>query len=321
LFGLVGASLAWTAEEARAADEAAAAESLFRQGLADMQAGKLDTACPALGESHRLDPRPGTLFTLAECEAKAGKVASAVAHYQDYLALVQRLGPNPRGVQNERERVAREQRDRLLPRVPRLRVVLPASAPGGTTVFRNEMELKPPSIGVSLPVDPGTHKLTTKAPDGPPHSVDLTIGEGEEKTIELQVAPPDPTWTPRAPYVITKTIRTTRPASWRRSAGFAALGVGAAGLTTGAIAGVLVLRKKSVVDRECDGGLCSAEGKTAADTGKQVGMVSTIAFAVGVAGAAAGITLLVLDRRESAPAEPVLSVGVGPAAVHLAGSF
>ena len=29
-----------------------------------MKAGRYDDACPALAESHRLDPRPGGLFTL-----------------------------------------------------------------------------------------------------------------------------------------------------------------------------------------------------------------------------------------------------------------
>ena len=74
-----------------AAQDLAAAEALFSKGLADMEAGRYDAACPAIGESYRLDPRGGTLFTLAECEAKAGKIATAVARYDD--ALFDRADP------------------------------------------------------------------------------------------------------------------------------------------------------------------------------------------------------------------------------------
>ncbi len=69
-----------------AAQDISAAKALFEKGVEDLQAGKLDTACPALaGESYRMDPRPGTLFTLADCFDRAGTPASATARYEDYL--------------------------------------------------------------------------------------------------------------------------------------------------------------------------------------------------------------------------------------------
>src|SRR5438477_5379956 len=86
------------------AQDLAAAEALFNKGLADMQAGHYDTGCPSIAESYRLDPRPGTLFTLAECEAKGGKLATAVARYEDYLQLFARLTPDQQAKQKGRER-------------------------------------------------------------------------------------------------------------------------------------------------------------------------------------------------------------------------
>ena len=47
-----------------AAQDVASAEALFDRGLAGMRAGNYEVGCPALSESYRLDPRPGTLFTL-----------------------------------------------------------------------------------------------------------------------------------------------------------------------------------------------------------------------------------------------------------------
>jgi hypothetical protein len=39
-----------------------AAEELWERGIADWKAGKLDTGCPAIDESYRLDPQAGALF-------------------------------------------------------------------------------------------------------------------------------------------------------------------------------------------------------------------------------------------------------------------
>src|ERR1700733_1971568 len=90
-FGLGFLSLAVFPSAASAQQDLAAAEALFNRGLADMTAGKYDTGCPAIGESYRLDPRPGTLFTVAECESKWGHYATASARYDDYLSLYSRL--------------------------------------------------------------------------------------------------------------------------------------------------------------------------------------------------------------------------------------
>jgi hypothetical protein len=76
-----------------AAEDTATAGALFEKGVADMEAKRFASACPAIEESQRIDPRPGTLFTLAECLAGWGKVASAVARYQDYVDLVPLLAP------------------------------------------------------------------------------------------------------------------------------------------------------------------------------------------------------------------------------------
>ena len=59
-----------------------------------MLAGRYDTGCPELAESYRLDPAPGTLFTLAECERKGGNIATALARYDDYLQLFNRMSPD-----------------------------------------------------------------------------------------------------------------------------------------------------------------------------------------------------------------------------------
>jgi hypothetical protein len=92
----------------------ASAEALFDRGLRDMQSGNYDKGCPALAESHRLDPRLGTLFTLAECEAQWGKTGSAVAHYRDQPRCP-RARSDPGARQALRSSRARSRRHRACP--------------------------------------------------------------------------------------------------------------------------------------------------------------------------------------------------------------
>src|SRR5207237_8111869 len=113
-----------------------------------MARGDLTTACARFSESVRLDPAAGSFLNLADCEERAGKLASALAHFQ---AARDRLRSDDYRVAFVGERIAR-----LDPRVPRLTVVLREGATEGVTILRDETPLGAASLGVALPVDPGT---------------------------------------------------------------------------------------------------------------------------------------------------------------------
>ena len=87
--------------------------------------------------SYKLDPRAGTLFTLAECEAKRGRLATAMARYDDYLSLYARLSEEQLRKQGVREKIARNQKVALSLQVPELTLLLPSEAPAGTVSRRS----------------------------------------------------------------------------------------------------------------------------------------------------------------------------------------
>src|SRR5262249_43347029 len=77
LVGLLIASPAW-------ADTAA--EKAFEEGRDLFRAGKYADACVRFEQSEQLDPQMGTLFNLAQCDEKIGKLASAIVAYREVVA-------------------------------------------------------------------------------------------------------------------------------------------------------------------------------------------------------------------------------------------
>jgi hypothetical protein len=282
------------------------AEILFNRGVEDMEARQFETGCPAIEESYRLDPRPGTLFTLAECEALRGHIATAVARYDEYLGVFAKLSPDKQRKQRDREKTSRAQKAALGPEIPELTLTLPPDAPEGTAVKRDGAELAPASLGAAIPVDPGEHVVTTQAPGGPVTELRVTIGRGDRKTLQLKVkrakvdapiAAPgsDDVTTPTSTSTPTPSSPSPERPSGRRVGAYAVLSLGLAGLAVGGVMGALALGEKSVVTRECMDKACSPEGKAAADRLKTFGLASTIGFSAGGAGVVVATVLIVTE--------------------------
>jgi hypothetical protein len=290
------------------AQDAATANALFERGVADMEAGKFETACPAIQESQRIDPRPGTLFTLAECEAKWGKVASAVAHYDEYTGVVSRLQTQQQARHADRVRASKAAVARLKPTVPTLELVLPPDAPPGTTVKRDGVSMQGASLGLALPVDPGEHVIVSATPGGPEQEARVSVALGEAKRVVVEVRQADVATSPapdltapagQAPPRAGAQVGEPQGSS-RSTWGYVAGGVGIAGVLVGTVAGILVFSKKSTVEDECVGLDCSPKGVEAASSGKTLAMVSNVGFGVGVAGLAVGAILLLTGSSSEA---------------------
>lgn len=302
------------------AQDIALAEALFNRGLADMKAGKYETGCKAIAESHRLDPHPGTLFTLAVCERRSGHIATASARYGEYLALYDRLPADQKASQAARAKEATAQRAALGPQVPQLFLELPADAPATTVVSRNGVALAPAALGMELPVDPGEHVLTTQAAGGPVWEQRIALGKGEKKKLTLEVKPPPPPESP--PQKIEPLPPKAAPPqmagpaleppvegpSGQRVGAIVVGSAGVIGLVLGGVMGGLTLQRKGVIADNCMDrvnmtSLCNQTGLDATESGKALALGSTLGFSVG---ALALGTAAVLFFTEPKPAKPAL---------------
>ncbi len=319
------------------AAEAAAAEALFDDGVVAMQRGDYAHACPLVAESLRMEPRPGTLFTLAECRRLEGRTATALARYREYLRRFERMDDAQRQAQRGRDALAQEQVEALEAETPKLELVLEAPLPDGATVSRDGVTLGAPSLGRPLPVDPGQHTIVITAPGY--RDVEVTAEALRAQTVRVPLPrlepipvapPPAPTQEtvpaqnrvpppPPSPVAPPPTADAAGPTAWQ-VASYGLIGVGAASLVTGVITGAIALdRGATVREEECTfvGETCSAAGVEQLDDLKPLAHVSTATLITGAVLGSAGIVLWVVEPTES----NTLSVSFGPSSVLLRGAF
>jgi hypothetical protein len=292
---IASAALAILAAGPARADDADA-EAQFNYGLSEMMAGRYPSGCTALESSFRLDPRPGTLFTLAECQRKWGRTASALASYEEYLASYSRMSPEQRAKQGERAGIATEARKALEAAVPRFAVRLPdGAAGGGAVVQRDDVVLSGPMLGAAMPVDPGEHLVRVRMPDGKTAEQRVTLVDGETRTVilDLPAAPPPPVDVPSPPPPAARASH--RP--WT----YASAGVGGAGIVAAAVLGGLALAKKSSADSACDAqGMCTTQqGADDGNAARGLANAENVAIVVGGVGLAVAIVLALTEPRSA----------------------
>lgn len=295
------------------------AQALFDRGVADMEAGLYEKACPAIEASQRLEPMPGTLFTLAECEAQRGRVVTAMRYYAEYLTLYRGLTPAKRFQQGDRGKTCEAQLKKLDALAPRLTLVPPPGSGPEITVKRDGEVVPELTLGSPTLVDPGEHVITIATPGGQEIEQRITLSTGESRTLELTLkpAPPGakkPGGLPPKALVAPPPPEQVELRPWRIGT-LSAGGLAVAGIAVGTIAGVLAAQERDRANRECpiEKG-CTEEGFNAVQSVRDLGAVSTIAFVAGGVSALASVTLLIAtpsNRMPSITLSPTSPQGAG----------
>lgn len=317
LFSVAVLAAANTGRAEPTAQDRSLAEALFRDAKALVDAEKYDEACPKLEESHRLDPKPGTMLNLAVCQDKRGKTASAWSDYLEAAALAARAG------QKDREAFARDRAAALEAELSRLRITVTPGTPG-LVVKLDGTVLNPAAWGTAAAIDPGDHVVEASAPGFSNFSEKVAISRGAS-TRDLTVpklspeaggktetnTPPTGSTEEKPPSGETNGPVAPPPSSPNAMlyAGIGASAVGLAGIVVGSIFGAktLSLRDEAAcVDVPAgDAVRCTPEGAALYEDAKSASTVSTIGFGVGVVGIGAGVALLMASRSgKTAPSRP-----------------
>lgn len=279
--------------------ERAAAEMLFQESKKLMNAGKVPDACRKLEESQKLDPRAGTLITLAVCHRKEGRIATAWVEFREALALAKKAG------RLDRVALAQKELNDIEPKLPRLAVSVPkASAVAGLVVRRDGEEIGAALWDTAVPIDPGEHSFEASAPGRKSWRSKAEIREGEEKRVTvpvLEVLPPPPAVSSAPP-----------PKPRPRTAAWIAGSVGLAAIGVGTYFGVQAISKRGSSDEHCHGALCDPQGVELNDQARAYANVSNVAFGVGILGIGVAAWLLLTGASPPQRATSAQSVRVLP---------
>lgn len=291
------------------ADESAAqrAEQLFDQGRALLQAGDAAAACPKFEQSQALDPALGTILNLGWCYQSEERWFDAYSTFERAIALARGEG-HP-----DAERIASERAERAAAHLPKLRVLPSASTPQ-PALFLDGAALDWNGAEQQWPLAPGAHTLSARAPGSAESNSRVQLPDDGTAIVTVQL----PALVRLAP---TPAPEPARPKAFRseRVLAIGAGALGVAGVVVGTVFGLNSASKRDAADAHCDGPRCrDDEGMALRRDAVRAGNWSTVAFAVGGVGLAAGVTLWLWPSAEAANHT---SLRLGPNALYLNGAF
>jgi len=289
LLGLPALSIGLCARPAFAQDkkELSKARAQFQRAIELEQAGNYSTALEQFRDVGQVRMTPQVRFHIATCEEKLGRLVTALGGYQLAYADADGVG------EDFKAEVAAAV-TRLEANIPKLAIVRGSGAEAAE-IQLDGVALGASSVGVPVPLDPGPHSVSAKAPSALPFSQTVTILENEQKTVEV-VLSPEPQ-EPRTAATVAPPVAPDK--SNPRLVPYVIGGVGVASLIG---AGVLFSMRQSTLhdlEDQCGPNHDACPSSAAGDYSnlKLYNVTSQIALGVGVACVGTAVTLLVLQRK------------------------
>lgn len=286
-------------------------QPLYEEALRAMGAKDYQTACQKFSEVTQKYPEGiGAWLELGRCEQARGRIARA---YEVFLAA--EVAAKNQG-QTERSLRAANAAKALEPRLSFWTISVPAEIrklPGlvvhvdGSTFALTKWD-KP------LPIDGGKYLITAEATGKRTWETTISLkAEGDSQTVVV-----GPLLNAEKPTVVFVPEQKMPPV---KTAGFVAVGVGAAGLVAGVISGSIALsRHNEAVDgtsAHCVNNQCDRAGADLEQQSRTAGNVSTGMFIAGFVLAAGGVTAILIQTGK----ETKTKVSIGPMGLSVSGAF
>jgi hypothetical protein len=304
------------------ADDAAAAEELFRRGKVHMDAGRFAEASADFELSESLDSSVGTLLNLGECQVKTGKTASAWAAFTKASVKADREG------QIRRRDYAKQRASEVEPTLTRLKVSLAGDRLPGLTITRNGEDISL-LVGTEVPVDPAEYVFEATAPGHKSWTQTMQVtGAGKAFAMEVPALEVNPVVPAEASGGTNATQDTYRPAqsdpgASRRLIGLGIGGAGVVAVVTGLVFGSLARSDLNKSEAHCGSdNLCDQTGVDLVADAKSSANISTALVTVG--GAAligGGILWLTAPKKSDSKLRAMPTAGPGHVGVALTGGF
>lgn len=289
-----------TPAAAQDAKELARARAKFQQATELEQAGNCATAVQLFREVGQVRMTPQVRFHIALCEDRLGRLVAALGGYELALADADSVGAEFRAEVEQNV-------NRLRQSIPKL-VIQRGPGADAATIELDGVAVGDSSVGVDIPLDPGPHAVTARAPNYQAFETTVTLAKGERKTVEVALAALAPE-VPERPQV----VEPPPPPPKQHKIKLAPYIVGGAGVASLLASGVFFALRQSTqagLDEDCPNSKCPLSKRDDYSRLKTYHYTAWTTGFVGIAAVGAAAVWLITDaRREKKEAE---SVGVVP---------
>jgi hypothetical protein len=300
-------------------DEAARlteARGKFQQAIELEQAKDWGGALRLFREVGQVRMTPQVRFHIGVCEENLGRLAVALGSYELALRDAEAVGGDFRDEVTQKV-------ESLRARIPKIVVVRGAGAEAAI-IELDGVALGAASIGAELPVDPGPHAVTARAPGFSPFEATVDAAEGAKANVEVELArmpSPEPAPAPQPPPADPQTARRSRALPYAIGA------AGAASLLASGIFLILQNNKVGELDDVCgpSRNQCPESSRSTYDSAKTYNTLSRVTLGIGLVAIGTAVTLIVTEPRPKPAASARLQLNIdaspGAGTAALAGVF
>jgi len=290
--------------------ELAKARAKFQQATELEQAGNCASAVQLFREVGQVRMTPQVRFHIALCEDRLGRLVAALGGYELALADADTVGPEFRAEVEQNVTRLRES-------IPKL-VLQRGAGAEAAAIEVDGVAVGDSSVGVDIPLDPGPHAITARAPNYQAFETTVNLSQGERKTVEVALAALEAEPQPRGVVLPPAAV----PPKKINPAPYVVGAVGIAGLAT---AGVLLALRQTTqagLEEDCPENRCPLSKRDDYSRLKTYHYGSWIAGSVGVAALGTAVVWLVVDARKQKKDEqtafmPVLTPGFAGASARV----
>jgi hypothetical protein len=295
------------------------AQSKFLKAMTEYEAKHLDKALAGFKASYDIVASPNSHYMIARTLRDLGKLPEAATEYQ---GVIDEAGKDTR--YGDTLASAKSEFDELKTRLAFVTVQVMGAGPDAKVEVGGR-QLDASKIGTPMIVEPGTVTVVLRTAKGEEKkTVTAAVGKTESVSFDLTAAPAPTTPGPAKDQPGSATVDSKN--FGMRQWGYVAGGVGAAGLVTFGIFGLMNNAKYNDPNDNCTGGHCSPDRSNDIDTGKKYQTIANVGLVVGIVGIGTGTVLYVLGGKkkpaeQAATATRVPQVMVGPGSVLVTGRF
>jgi len=281
---------------AQDAAELKKARAQFQQATELEQAKNWTAALQAFREVGQVRMTPQVRFHIAVCEEGLGRLVAALGGYELALADADKVGPDFKAEVEGNV-------NKLRARIPKLVIARGAGA-NAAAIELDGVAVGDSSVGVEVPLDPGPHAITAKAPNRKPFEANIILAEEETSKLEvvLEELPPE-----------VERVAGPQPAAEKPPSKVVPFVIGGFGVASLIGSGVLFgLRQSTLGELEdaCGAGgkHCPPSKQSSYDDLKFYHYGAQVTLGVGVAAVGTAGALLYFQRKKKQPAVDAAAV-------------